>query len=171
VRPDSIRTIRGALAGAAAAAVWAAQQPLDKRLFGVDHDDAQALGRLVVRDHGHAATAPVGLAIHLANGALFGALYAKAAPSLPGPRIGRGVAVAIGEGFATWPLMALVDPQLLRSPRALGQAVWRHALFGAVLGELERRLNPSAPSAPAEDEHGASNGHGDVSRLVVVQPA
>ena len=32
---DRTRTLRGALAGAAAAAVWAAQQPLDQRVFGV----------------------------------------------------------------------------------------------------------------------------------------
>ena len=43
---DATRTLRGALAGAAAAAVWAAQQPLDKRVFGVDYDDAELLGRL-----------------------------------------------------------------------------------------------------------------------------
>jgi hypothetical protein len=166
-----MRTIRGALAGTAAAAVWAAQQPLDRRVFGVDHDDAEALGRLVTRDRGHAATLPAGVAMHLANGAVFGALYAKAAPTLPGPRVGRAVAVAVGECVATWPLMWLVDPQLVRSPRAFGQAMWRHVLFGALLGELERRLNPHPPSAPAEDAHVSGNGHGDVSHLVVVQPA
>jgi hypothetical protein len=80
---DATRTLRGALAGAAAAAVWAAQQPLDKRVFGVDYDDAELLGRLArVRAP---ATHPVGLALHVANGAAFGALYANVAPSLPGP--------------------------------------------------------------------------------------
>ena len=43
---DRTRTLRGALAGAAAAAVWAAQQPLDKRVFGVDYDDVELLGTL-----------------------------------------------------------------------------------------------------------------------------
>jgi len=38
------RTLRGALAGAAAAGVWAAQQPLDKRAFGVRNDDAELIG-------------------------------------------------------------------------------------------------------------------------------
>src|SRR6187551_3332974 len=59
---DATRTLRGALAGAAAAAVWAAQQPLDKRVFGVDYDDAELLGRLA-RVRGAAA----GLAEHLAT--------------------------------------------------------------------------------------------------------
>ena len=33
-------------------------------------------------------------------------------------------------------------PQLWGSGRAFAQATWRHVLFGFVLGELERRLNP-----------------------------
>ena len=39
---NGTRTLRGALAGATAAAVWAAQSPLDKRVFGVDYDDVDA---------------------------------------------------------------------------------------------------------------------------------
>ena len=53
---DSTRTLRGALAGATAAAVWAAQQPLDKRVFGVDYDDVELLAGLV-RARGPAAAA------------------------------------------------------------------------------------------------------------------
>jgi hypothetical protein len=166
------------VAGAAAAGVWAAQQPLDKRVFGVDYDDAELLGSLITRDRRATATLPAGIAIHVANGALFGALYAKAAPSLPGPRVLRGVAAAMAEHLATWPLTRFTSlhpagkqfPQLWGSRAAFGQAVWRHALFGAVLGELERRLNadPVAP-APPDDERSATNGHGDASHLVVVQ--
>ena len=75
---DATRTLRGALAGAAAAAVWAAQQPLDKRVFGVDYDDAELLGRLArVRAP---ATHPVGLALHVANGAAFGARLRQRRP-------------------------------------------------------------------------------------------
>ena len=59
----------GALAGAVAAGVWAAQQPLDKRVFGSDYDDVELLGKLVTRD---SAWQAAGLAIHLANGAAFG---------------------------------------------------------------------------------------------------
>ena len=46
---DRTRSLRGALAGSLAAAVWLAQQPLDKRAFGIDYDDAELLGRLVAR--------------------------------------------------------------------------------------------------------------------------
>ena len=62
------RTLRGALAGAAAAAVWAAQQPLDRRVFGVPYDDAELLGRWVTRS---GSWQPVGLAMHIGNGATF----------------------------------------------------------------------------------------------------
>src|SRR5205809_1056971 len=44
---DQARTARGAVAGAVAAGLWAAQQPLDKRVFGVDYDDTELLGKTV----------------------------------------------------------------------------------------------------------------------------
>jgi hypothetical protein len=48
--------------------------------------------------------------------------------------------------------------------------VWRHALFGAILGELERRLNPPANEAAlAGEDHAASNGHGNVEHLVTAR--
>ena len=52
----------GALAGAVAAGVWAAQQPLNKRAFESDYDDIETLGKLVTRDSGWQA---VDLSIHL----------------------------------------------------------------------------------------------------------
>ena len=60
------RSGRGALAGALAAALWAAQQPLDKRVFGFPFDDVELLGKAVTSGpHWRAA----GMAMHLANGA------------------------------------------------------------------------------------------------------
>ena len=76
---DGTRTLRGALAGALAAGVWAAQQPLDRRAFGVDYDDAALLGRFFARGPW---AMPLGTAIHVSNGALFGAVYANVAPRL-----------------------------------------------------------------------------------------
>src|SRR5215218_4018201 len=83
----SAQTARGALAGAVAAGVWAAQQPLDKAVFGVEYDDVEVLGKAVTRGP---AWAPVGVGLHLANGALFGALYANVAPRVPLPSWARG---------------------------------------------------------------------------------
>ena len=167
------RTLRGALAGAVAAGVWAAQQPLDKKVFGVDYDDCELLGSAVARG---SAVYPVGVAMHLANGAAFGALYSALAPVLPGPRPARGVLAGVGEHLATWPATRFVGihpasdrfPQLWGDHRAFAQALWRHVLFGAVLGELERRLNPpEGEPAPVEAEQASTNGHGAPERIAV----
>ncbi len=167
MRSTATRSLRGALAGTAAAAVWAVQQPLDRRVFGVAYDDTELLGRLVVRS-GRWQVAGVGL--HLANGALFGAAYANVAPSLPVSPSLRGPLAGLAEHLATWPGTAMVDrlhparaelPQLWGSGRAFAQAAWRHALFGLVLGELERRLNPpDAITLPVDDATVSTNGHG-----------
>ncbi|HEX2088054.1 MAG TPA: hypothetical protein VHF89_20375 [Solirubrobacteraceae bacterium] len=166
---DRAQTVRGALAGTVAAGVWAAQQPLDKRVFGVDYDDTELLGKLVTRGAGWR---PVGLAMHLANGALLGAAYSAAAPSLQLPSWARGPLAAMAEHVATWPLTALVSrvhpaagdfPPLFANPRAIAQATWRHMLFGVVLGELERRLNaPQDAELPSYEHVASTNGHGDL---------
>ncbi len=171
--------LRGALAGAAAAGLWAAQQPLDKRFFGVDYDDAQFLGSALTRERGTPATLAIGTALHVANGAVFGALYAAASPSVGGPGVARGVAAGLTEHVATWPLTRLIGamhpvgttfPRLWGDRRAFAQAAWRHALFGAALGVLEERLNPpGGEAAPAGVDVSASNGHGKVEHLVVTR--
>ena len=147
---DRIRTLRGALAGALAAGLWAAQQPLDRRAFGVPYSDVELLGRAVARGDGRAWLG-AGTAMHLANGALFGAVYANVAPSVPGPAWARGLAAGMAEHLATWPSTAFVArlhpagdrfPQLWGDHAAFAQATWRHALFGVALGTIERRLNP-----------------------------
>ena len=171
---DRAQTLRGALVGAVAAGVWAAQQPLDQRVFGVAYDDTELLGKLVTRGP---AWRPIGLAMHVANGALFGAAYANVAPRLPLPSWARGPAAGLAENFATWPGTTLVDtlhparkdfPKLFASPRALAQATWRHLLFGTVLGELERRFNaPRDADVPDYDHVVSSNGHGSIEHMVV----
>lgn len=147
---DPARTARGALAGAAAATVWWAQQPLDMRVFGVPYDDAVLLGT-AVRPAGRRGTASLGALVHVLNGAAFGAVYAQAAPRLPLPAWARGPAAGLAEHVASWPAVGLVArwhpnranlPVLAGDRRAFAQATWRHLLFGAVLGEVERRLNP-----------------------------
>ena len=172
---DRTRTVRGALAGAAAAAVWAAQQPLDQRVFGCEYDDVELLGRFVT--DGPAAY-PIGLALHVANGAVFGAVYANAARGLPIPAVLRGPLAGIAEHLATWPGTAALSrvhpaagemPQLWGSSRAFAQATWRHVLFGTVLGELERRLNPpDSEPRPIDPAAAASNGHGSAEHLVSI---
>jgi hypothetical protein len=170
---DRARTARGALAGAVAAGVWAAQQPLDIKVFGVPYDDTELLGKSVTRGP---AWRPVGAAMHVANGALFGALYAVAAPRLPLPSWAKGPAAAMAEHAGTWPLTLLVGrvhpaggdfPALFANPRAIAQATWRHLVFGVVLGELERRLNADDDAdLPAFDQVASTNGHGDLEKAL-----
>ena len=78
----SNRTLNGALAGAIAALAWAFQQPLDKLVFRSRYDDVELLGKAVTRGDGWY---PAGLALHMQNGALFGAVYANVAPVVPLP--------------------------------------------------------------------------------------
>ena len=165
---DLAQTARGALAGGVAAAVWAAQQPLDIRVFGVRYDDTELLGKAFTRGR---AWRPVGVAVHLLNGAAFGALYANAAPRVPLPSWARGPAAGLAEHVASWPGTLLIGrvhpaggdfPPLFADPRAFAQATWRHLLFGVVLGELERRLNaPPDAAAPSFEALASTNGHGD----------
>ena len=139
--------MRGGLAGAIATVVMTLEQPLDKRLFASKYDDVEILGKLVTRgDYWQ----PIGVALHVYNGAIFGVAYARLKPSLPGPPVLRGLLAGLIEHVATWPLTALVDrfhparnelPKLATNPRAFGQATIRHAVFGIVLGLLEDALN------------------------------
>lgn len=173
---DRTRTLRGAVSGAVAAAVWALQQPLDKRLFASRYDDVEVLGKAITRGD---AWYPLGLAVHMGNGALFGAAYANLARTLPMAPALRGPVVAVLENVVMWPLGALSDrlhpardelPTLGGNRTAFLQATWRHLVFGAVLGELERRVN--AEPEPPEDEPEAdysSNGHGSLEHAVSVQ--
>ena len=166
------RTINGALAGALAAGVWAAQQPLDKRVFGSDYDDVELLGKFVTSGPEWPA---VGTLMHLANGAVFGAVYASLRPLVPGPPAVTGLGAAMTEHVGLWPLARLVDAhhpagsqlvELAGNRRAFAQAAWRHALFGVVLGVLEARLNARLHEEPPDEVPVSSNGHGDIEAVV-----
>ena len=135
--------LRSAAAGATAALVWAAQEPLDQRVFGSDYSDVAVLGKALTRRHWRV----VGLALHVTNGALFGLAYheARRAVRVDPRRLALGMALA--EHIALFPLSHFVDryhpargepgvPPMLTNARAFGQATWRHALFGAALGRL-----------------------------------
>lgn len=164
---DRRHTLRGAVCGAVAAAVWALEQPLDKRLLSSGYDDVELLGKALTRGDGWY---PAGLAWHMANGALYGAVYSNVAPVFPLPAVVRGPVLALAEHLALWPLGRLSDrfhparkdlPTLAGNPRALAQGTIRHVLFGVVLGELERRVNAAPePTPPGPELDYSSNGHG-----------
>ncbi len=134
---------RAAFAGAAAALIWAALEPIDKRVFRNDYSDVAALGKLVTRTR---AWPIAGLAIHALNGAAFGVAFdeARRRTSVPPRRLALGLALA--EHVALFPLSYLIDHKhpargepgvdQLFNGRGFAQATARHALFGALLGRL-----------------------------------
>jgi hypothetical protein len=134
---------RSAAAGAVAAAVWAFEEPLDMRVVGHDYSDVALLGKLVTRGPDWWT---IGLAVHMANGAVFGLVYEEARRHLRIDPRRLALGMAMGEHLALFSLGALVDryhpargePGLTRlmSGRAFVQATWRHAVFGWTLGRL-----------------------------------
>src|SRR3954453_14714032 len=142
--PDR-RILSGAAAGAVAASVWAAQEPIDMRVFGVPYSDPELLAKPI------GGSRAAGVPIPPANGATFGALYSLVAPRIPGPAAVKGAAAGMAEHLATWPVVRfLPGVNLWGNHRAFAQAVWRHLLFGAVLGVVYERLSSGyADDAPA----------------------
>ena len=149
-------SLRGGVAGAVATVVMTLEQPLDQRLFDSKYDDVEILGKLVTRGD---LWRPIGFVLHVQNGAILGAAYARLKPSLPESAVIRGLLAALVEHVAAWPLTVLFDryhparkelPKLAANPRAFGQATIRHAVFGIVLGLVEDALNddPSAELTP-----------------------
>jgi hypothetical protein len=137
------RQLRGAAAGVVAAAAWAAGEPALRRLARTPYSDVRLLGRAVTRGR---AWPVAGLALHLANGAVFGAAFARL--GLRGAT--AGVIAAEAENLVLWPGLLVVDrvhpdrrdgnwPPLTRNPRVAGYAIAAHAIFGFVLGRLTER--------------------------------
>lgn len=129
--------MKGSVAGAAAAGAWAAAEPALGRVFRTEYSDVRLLGGLTGRGPAF------GLALHLGNGAVFGAAFER----LGWRGVGRAILAAEAENLLLWPGMALVDrlhpdrragrwPPLLRNGRVFAYEVTVHALFGAVLGIL-----------------------------------
>jgi hypothetical protein len=131
--------VRPGRAGAVAALVWAACEPFDRRLFAVDYSDVALLGKLVTRSR---AWPLAGLALHAANGAVFGVAASRLRRRV------SPVTLALAESTVLFPLIAVVDrrhpargePGLAPAfnVRGLALETFRHLVFGATLGALLR---------------------------------
>ena len=136
--------LQAALAGAGAAAVWGAVEPLDRRLFRFPYSDIAILGKLVTRGpHWRAA----GWTLHVVNGAVAGLVFWAIHEWIGGSAFWLAIAFALVEHLLTYPLTLLTDrlhpargapalPPMSGSGRAFAQATFRHLLFGIVLGLL-----------------------------------
>lgn len=113
--------MRAALAGAVAAAVWGLQEPFDRRLFRSDYSDVRIVG---------------GLPVHALNGALFGLAFGAVRRRARIDDTSLAIGLAVAEHTVLWPLIGLFDRDVVRSPRAFAQGVYRHVLFGYVLARL-----------------------------------
>ena len=97
---------RDAAAGGVAAAVWALQEPVDRRIFRSDYSDVAILGKAVT---GGRRWWLAGTALHVANGMLFGLAYHEVRRRRAvDPRV-LALAMALGEHLALYPLGGLVD--------------------------------------------------------------
>lgn len=132
--------VRGAVAGVAATAVWVAAEPIGQRAFRTRYSDVRLLGALLTTRTGWR---PIGIALHLANGAIFGSAFAR----MGGRGWRHGLLAAELENLLLWPAMAVMDrihpdrrrgvwPPLVTSPQIFAYEVTMHALFGVVLGLL-----------------------------------
>jgi hypothetical protein len=113
--------MHAALGGAIAAMVWGLQEPLDRRVFRCDYSDVRLVG---------------GLPVHAFNGALFGLAFAAVRRRTQAEPRRLALTLALAEHAALWPLVGLLDRDLVRTPRAFAQGLYRHALFGYLLGRL-----------------------------------
>jgi hypothetical protein len=135
--------LRAAAAGSVATLVWAALEPVDRRLFRHDYSDVAVLGKAFTQGPGWR---PLGLAIHALNGAMFGLVYYEIARRVERDRGRLALELGLAEHLALFPTGALVDRyhpargepgvERLFSLHAFGQATLRHVLFGKVLGRL-----------------------------------
>jgi hypothetical protein len=113
--------MRAALAGAVAATVWGLQEPLDRRVFRCDYSDVRLVG---------------GLPVHALNGALFGLAFDAVRRRTNVEQTRLAVGLAVTEHAVLWPLIGFFDRDVVKSPRAFAQGVYRHVLFGYVLARL-----------------------------------
>jgi hypothetical protein len=135
--------LKAVVAGATAALVWGAVEPLDQRLFRHDYSDVAVLGKAFTRGPGWR---PLGFAIHALNGAIFGLVYYEIARRTARDRRRLALELALLEHLTLFPTGQLVDRyhpargepgvERLFSLPGFGQATIRHAMFGKLLGAL-----------------------------------
>lgn len=137
------RNVRGGIAGAVAATLWTAADPILERAFRTTYADAKLLGPFITEG----PLEPVANAVtHAAGGFAFGYLFRR----FGGRGVKNGVTAALAENTLLWPLLGVFDrihpkrrsgewPPLVSNPRIFAQATTGHALFGVLLGLLSKR--------------------------------
>ena len=161
--------------GQLAAAVWAAQQPLDKRVFGSRYDDVELLGKLVTRGPAWPAAglgASRGQRRDVRRRLRAGAAARARARRIGGRRRPRHWPSTSASGrSASWSTATTRPARsssrcgatAARSPRPPGAT----SCSGSCSAELERRLNAEGEFEPLEGVPVSSNGHGNIEHAAV----
>ncbi len=136
------RPLHPLLAGTLAAVAFLLAMAADLAILHRRTNDLRLLAGLL--PGGARAWPIVGTAWHLANGAVLGLLFCRIRHRLPGPGWLAGLLFALGENLVLWPLVALLDrvhPEIragrlepFNRPVPFLQEMWRHVVYGVVLG-------------------------------------
>lgn len=136
------------VAGLAGGIVYVAVMEIDNRLLMRNLDDLEMLGRPFMRDR--RAAKLLGIALHLANSAILGVIYAAAARDrLPGSAWLRGVLYTMIEDATLYPIALLerfhpgVENGGIERYWTLASflhSIPRHVAYGAVTGLVYERL-------------------------------
>lgn len=149
---DGIDPRRALAAGLLASAAYLVANELDIRICRSPQRDLMLQGRL--RPILRPVWPLTGLVLHAGFGVILALLYAAVRERLPGPAWLRGALWANLENAVLWPLTPVIDryhPAVqdgsmprLATWTALAQAVWRHLVFGVVLGLADEALGRRA---------------------------
>lgn len=142
------RLVAGSAAGVVAALAYAVELEWDTRVFRHNADDLILLGRLVTNDS--RGMRKIGLGVHLINGAVLGGIYGIFVHNrMSGTPAVQGITFGLAETVALYPMAMFEDihPGVREGrldrywhPAAVVQNVFRHVVFGAVLGPLTEML-------------------------------
>src|SRR6476659_9675288 len=96
------RTLRAAAGGGAAAGFWAALEPGLRRFSHSPHSELRLVGRMLAPER---YWLPVGLGVHVLNGAVFGVVFDRLGAS----SIREAVAAAQNGSACPWPPLLVLD--------------------------------------------------------------
>lgn len=139
---------RGAVSGVVAAGAMLIAMLGDLRLTHARTNELRLLGGLIPWCGRFWPL--TGTVMHFGNGAALGTLYGYVQAGLPGPDWLRGLLFAQLENLLLWPVLFVIErihPQIktgelgsFNHPGAFVAEVFRHAVYGVVLGVMFRKL-------------------------------
>jgi hypothetical protein len=144
----SERDRTGALSGLVAAVAFLLAMALDIKATGSRANDLRLLAGMVPPLRRRWLLS--GTVMHLINGLALGVLYARVEDRVDAPGWLKGTAFALIENMVLWPIITVLDrvhPEIqegtlpkFNRPVPFLQEIFRHVVYGAVLGAAYDRL-------------------------------